>query len=77
MSETTEADRETARVAVNCHCPNAATDDHFGYCAGNYCDLETIAAALASERAKARNQLAEWQCPSCGATTRARMADQR
>lgn len=35
-----------------------------------------IAAALAAEREKARAALPEFQCPSCGATTRARMADQ-
>jgi hypothetical protein len=32
---------------------------------------------LVAERDEARSTSAEWRCPSCGATTRARMADQR
>lgn len=37
---------------------------------GQYDDVEQLTADVL------RAALAEWQCPSCGATTRARMADQ-
>jgi hypothetical protein len=58
----TEQDRERARNILN----TAPLLDLGG----------AIAAALADERERAQAGLPEWKCPSCGSTTRARMADQ-
>jgi hypothetical protein len=59
----TEQDRKRARKAISCDCadraaddasPNAGVDWHFAWCAGYYCDVDDIAAAIADERERAR-----------------------